>query len=108
MKKIEALVKPFKIEGLKTALTKAKIDLIQVYKSQVIGGTKRQELIRGTEFEVDTYPMALIIMVVANNQVDSIIKIIKQYCSTGNSDDGHIIVTSIEALEHIHSQEKEG
>ena len=89
MKKIEAIIKPFKLEDVKEALVEAGISGMTV--SEVKGYGRQQghtELYRGAEYVVDFLPKIKIDLIVNDEQVDEIIKIITENAKTGKIGDG--------------------
>ena len=108
MKKIEAVIKPFKLEDVKDALAEAGVTGMTV--SDVKGYGRQQghsELYRGAEYVVDFLPKIKIELVVAEEQVDSTIAIIIDAAKTGKIGDGKIFVTSIEKIVRIRTGEQD-
>ena len=107
MKKIEAIIKPFKLEDVKDALSEAGITGMTV--SDVKGYGRQQghsELYRGAEYVVDFLPKIKIELIVANDDVDSTIDIIIAAAKTGKIGDGKIFVTEIERIVRIRTGEE--
>ncbi|MCJ8328064.1 MAG: P-II family nitrogen regulator [Campylobacterales bacterium] len=107
MKKIEAIIKPFKLEDVKDALSEAGITGMTV--SDVKGYGRQQghsELYRGAEYVVDFLPKIKIELIVANDDVDSTIDIIIAAAKTGKIGDGKIFVSSIERIVRIRTGEE--
>ena len=108
MKKIEAIIKPFKLEDVKEALVEAGISGMTV--SEVKGYGRQQghtELYRGAEYVVDFLPKIKIDLVVNDEQVDEIIKLISDNAKTGKIGDGKIFVSTIEKAVRIRTGEKD-
>jgi len=106
MKKIEAIIKPFKLEDVKEALVEAGISGMTV--SEVKGYGRQQghtELYRGAEYVVDFLPKIKIDLVVNDEQVDEIIKLISDNAKTGKIGDGKIFVSTIEKAVRIRTGE---
>ena len=106
MKKIEAIIKPFKLEDVKEALVEAGISGMTV--SEVKGYGRQQghtELYRGAEYVVDFLPKIKIDLVVNDEQVDEIIKLITENAKTGKIGDGKIFVSTIEKAVRIRTGE---
>jgi len=106
MKKIEAVIKPFKLDDVKEALTG--IGVIGMTVSEVRGFGRQKghtELYRGAEYVVDFLPKVKIEVVVANNQVESAIDAIVRSARTGKIGDGKIFVTSVEHVVRIRTGE---
>ena len=108
MKKIEAVIKPFKLEDVKDALTEAGITGMTV--SDVKGYGRQQghsELYRGAEYVVDFLPKIKLELIVAEEDVDSTIKLITDSAKTGKIGDGKIFVSSIEKIVRIRTGEED-
>ena len=107
MKKIEAVIKPFKLEDVKDALTEAGITGMTV--SDVKGYGRQQghsELYRGAEYVVDFLPKIKLELIVADSDVDSTIEIIINSAKTGKIGDGKIFVSTIEKTVRIRTGEE--
>ncbi|NVJ52497.1 MAG: P-II family nitrogen regulator [Campylobacteraceae bacterium] len=108
MKKIEAVIKPFKLEDVKDALTEAGITGMTV--SDVKGYGRQQghsELYRGAEYVVDFLPKIKIELIVAEDSVDSTIDIIINAAKTGKIGDGKIFISPIEKTIRIRTGEED-
>ena len=108
MKRIEAVIKPFKLEDVKDALTEAGITGMTV--SDVKGYGRQQghsELYRGAEYVVDFLPKIKLDLVVAGEDVDNVIEIITNAAKTGKIGDGKIFVSSIERIIRIRTGEED-
>jgi len=108
MKRIEAIIKPFKLEDVKEALTDAGITGMTV--SDVKGYGRQQghsELYRGAEYVVDFLPKIKLDLVVAEDQVNEVITLISESARTGKIGDGKIFVTSIEKIIRIRTGEED-
>jgi nitrogen regulatory protein P-II 1 len=108
MKKIEAVIKPFKLEDVKEALTEAGITGMTV--SDVKGYGRQQghsELYRGAEYVVDFLPKIKIDLVVASEDVDNVVKIISEAAKTGKIGDGKIFVSPVEKIIRIRTGEED-
>lgn len=108
MKKIEAVIKPFKLEDVKDALTEAGITGMTV--SDVKGYGRQQghsELYRGAEYVVDFLPKIKIELIVAEEDVDSTIAVITDAAKTGKIGDGKIFVSPIEKIVRIRTGEED-
>lgn len=106
MKKIEAIIKPFKLEDVKEALVEAGISGMTV--SEVKGYGRQQghtELYRGAEYVVDFLPKIKIDLVVNDEQVDEIIRLITENAKTGKIGDGKIFVSTVEKAVRIRTGE---
>jgi len=108
LKKIEAIIKPFKLEDVKEALTEAGITGMTV--SDVKGYGRQQghsELYRGAEYVVDFLPKIKIELIVSENDVDSTINIIIEAAKTGKIGDGKIFVSPVEKIVRIRTGEED-
>jgi len=108
LKKIEAVIKPFKLEDVKDALTEAGITGMTV--SDVKGYGRQQghsELYRGAEYVVDFLPKIKLDLIIADENVDSTIAIITEAAKTGKIGDGKIFVSNIEKIVRIRTGEED-
>jgi len=108
MKRIEAVIKPFKLEDVKEALTEAGITGMTV--SDVKGYGRQQghsELYRGAEYVVDFLPKIKLDLVVKEEDVDEVVKIIAESARTGKIGDGKIFVSPIEKIVRIRTGEED-
>ena len=108
MKKIEAVIKPFKLEDVKDALTEAGITGMTV--SDVKGYGRQQghsELYRGAEYVVDFLPKIKLELIVAEEDVDSTIAVITEAAKTGKIGDSKIFVSPIEKIVRIRTGEED-
>ncbi|MEA1953311.1 MAG: P-II family nitrogen regulator [Campylobacterota bacterium] len=107
MKKIEAIIKPFKLEDVKDALVEAGIEGMTV--SEVKGYGRQQghsELYRGAEYVVEFIPKIKIEIVVSTDEyVDIAVKAINTAAKTGKIGDGKIFVSSIDSVLRIRTDE---
>ena len=108
MKKIEAVIKPFKLEEVKEAL--ANVGVAGMTVSEVKGYGRQQghsELYRGAEYVVDFLPKIKLELIVADEDVDSIITLIIESAKTGKIGDGKIFVSPIEKIVRIRTGEED-
>jgi len=108
VKRIEAVIKPFKLEDVKEALTEAGITGMTV--SDVKGYGRQQghsELYRGAEYVVDFLPKIKIDLVVNGEDVDMVTKLIADAAKTGKIGDGKIFVSPIEKIIRIRTGEED-
>jgi nitrogen regulatory protein P-II 1 len=106
MKKIEAIIKPFKLEDVKDGL--AEIGITGMTISEVKGYGRQQghsELYRGAEYIVEFIPKVKIELVVKSDEVENVINIIVENAKTGKIGDGKIFVTNIEKIVRIRTGE---
>ena len=106
MKKIEAIIKPFKLDEVKDALQEAGIQGITVVEAKGFGRQKgHTELYRGAEYVVDFLPKVKLEVVVADNLLDGAIEAIKGAAETGCIGDGKIFVSDISEAIRIRTGE---
>lgn len=108
MKKIEAIIKPFKLEEVKDALAEAGIEGMTVSEVKGFGRQKgHTEIYRGSEYTVDFLPKIKLEVVVTDSQVDSAIGAIMRGAKTGKIGDGKIFVLPVEEAVRIRTEEKD-
>ena len=106
MKMIEAIVKPFKLDEVKEALTKAGVQGMTVEEVKGFGRQKgHTELYRGAEYVVDFVPKTRIEVAVRSDLVDQVIEAIMKAAKTGKVGDGKIFVTEIDRVIRIRTGE---
>ena len=106
MKKIEAIIKPFKLDEVKDALQEAGIQGITVVEAKGFGRQKgHTELYRGAEYVVDFLPKVKLEVVVADDLLDGAIEAIKAAAETGRIGDGKIFVSDISQAIRIRTGE---
>ncbi len=106
MKKIEAIIKPFKLDEVKEALQEVGVQGITVIEVKGFGRQKgRTELYRGAEYVVDFLPKVKIELVVADDMLSKALDSIKASAQTGRIGDGKIFVSSIEQVIRIRTGE---
>ena len=107
MKKIDAIIKPFKLEEVKDALSEIGIEGMTVSEVKGFGRQKgHTEIYRGSEYTVDFLPKIKIELVVADNQKDAAVAAIIKAAKTGKIGDGKVFVSSIEEAVRIRTEEK--
>jgi nitrogen regulatory protein P-II 1 len=107
MKMVEAIVKPFKLDEVKEALTKAGIQGMTVEEVKGFGRQKgHTELYRGAEYTVDFLPKVRIQILVPDEKAASVVDIITDSARTGKIGDGKIFVTNVEEVVRIRTREK--
>ena len=106
MKKIEAIIKPFKLDEVKEALQEVGIQGITVTEAKGFGRQKgHTELYRGAEYVVDFLPKVKLEIVVADDLVEKAIEAIKKAAYTGRIGDGKIFISTIEQAIRIRTGE---
>ncbi len=109
MKKVEAIIKPFKLDEVKEALHEVGIKGITVTEAKGFGRQKgHTELYRGAEYVVDFLPKVKLEIVMEDNLVERAVEAIQQAAHTGRIGDGKIFVTSIEEAVRIRTGERGG
>jgi nitrogen regulatory protein P-II 1 len=106
MKKIEAVIKPFKLDEVKEALQEVGIQGITVVEAKGFGRQKgHTELYRGAEYVVDFLPKVKIEIVIEDDQVDRAVEAITKAARTGRIGDGKIFISNIEEVIRIRTGE---
>ena len=106
MKKIEAIIKPFKLEDVKAALTALGIQGMTVSEVKGFGRQKgHTEIYRGSEYTVDFLPKVKIEIVVADAQANAAVDAIATAAKTGKIGDGKIFVSAVENAVRIRTGE---
>ena len=106
MKKIEAIVKPFKLDEVREALSEVGVTGLTVTEVKGFGRQKgHTELYRGAEYVVDFLPKVKVEIAVPEGQVDALIDVIKQAALTGKIGDGKIFVSALDAAVRIRTGE---
>ena len=107
MKKIEAIIKPFKLDEVKEALQKAGIQGLTVSEVKGFGRQKgHTELYRGAEYTVDFLPKVKIEVVVDEEKVASIVEAITAAARTGRIGDGKIFISTLDEVIRIRTGER--
>ena len=108
MKKIEAIIKPFKLDDVREALSE--IGIMGMTATEVKGFGRQKghtELYRGAEYVVDFLPKVKIEAVVADDQVDSCVEVITEAARTGKIGDGKIFISTVERAIRIRTGESD-
>jgi len=106
MKKIEAIIKPFKLDEVKEALQEVGLQGITVTEAKGFGRQKgHTELYRGAEYVVDLLPKVKIEVVVGDEMVEAAVDAIRKAAKTGRIGDGKIFISSIEDVIRIRTGE---
>jgi len=107
MKKIEAIIKPFKLDDVKEALNEMGIQGMTISEVKGYGRQKgHKEIYRGAEYVVDFIPKIKIEIVVEASRVDEAVDKIREAANTGKIGDGKIFVFSIEQAIRVRTGEK--
>ncbi len=108
MKKIEAIIRPFKLEDVKIALVNSGIVGMTVSEVRGFGRQKGQvERYRGSEFTVEFLQKLKVEVVVEDEKVNSVIDAIGEAAKTGEIGDGKIFITSIDSVVRIRTGDKD-
>ncbi|MBF0341364.1 MAG: P-II family nitrogen regulator [Magnetococcales bacterium] len=108
MKKIEAIIKPFKLDDVKEALSEVGIQGITVTEVRGFGRQKgHTELYRGAEYVVDFLPKLKVEVVLEDDRVDQAVEAIERAARTGRIGDGKIFVTPVERVVRIRTGERD-
>ena len=109
MKKIEAIIKPFKLDEVKNALTKIGVQGMTVTEVKGFGRQKgHTESYRGTEYEIDFLPKSKIEIIVTDELVNQVIETIERAAKTGKIGDGKIFLSPVEEVIRIGQVSAEG
>jgi nitrogen regulatory protein P-II 1 len=107
MKKIEAIIKPFKLEEVKDALNEIGIEGMTVSEVKGFGRQKgHTEIYRGSEYTVDFLPKIKVELVIADAQKDAAVSAILKAAKTGKIGDGKVFVSTMEEAVRIRTDEK--
>ena len=109
MKKIEAIIKPFKLEEVKSALAEVGVEGMTVTEAKGFGRQKgHTEIYRGSEYTVDFLPKLKIDIVISDDMVETAINAIVKSAKTGKIGDGKIFVMNVEEAVRIRTDERGG
>ncbi len=107
MKKVEAIIKPFKLDEVKDALGEIGIQGMTVSEVKGFGRTGgKKEVYRGSAYVVDFVPKVKIELVVADSQVSQVIEAIEKTAKTGRIGDGKVFVVGVEEAVRIRTGER--
>ena len=107
MKKIEAIIKPFKLDEVKEALQEAGLQGITVTEAKGFGRQKgHTELYRGAEYVVDFLPKVKIEIVVDDDQSEHVASVIVKSANTGKIGDGKVFISHVEEAIRIRTDER--
>jgi nitrogen regulatory protein PII len=108
MKKIEAIIKPFKLDDVKDAILKLGVSGITISEVKGFGRQKgHKEIYRGAEYVVDFLPKIKIEVVVATDMVPRVVDTIKEHAHTGQIGDGKLFVLPVEKAVRIRTGEED-
>ena len=107
MKKIEAIIKPFKLDDVKEALNEINIKGMTVSEVKGYGRQKgHKEIYRGAEYVVDFIPKVKMEIIVEARQADEVVERIRQAANTGKIGDGKIFVLPVEEVVRVRTGER--
>ena len=107
MKKIEAIIKPFKLDEVKDALSEVGVQGMTVTEVKGFGRTGgKKEVYRGSSYVVDFVPKVKVEVVVTDDQVNAVLDAIERSAKTGRIGDGKIFVVPIEEVVRIRTGER--
>jgi nitrogen regulatory protein P-II 1 len=107
VKKIEAIIQPFKLDEVKEALVGAGIDGITVSEVRGHGRQKgHREMYRGQEYTVDLLPKIKLEIVLADNRLEEVLKIVGETARTGKIGDGKVFIYQVEDAIRIRNSER--
>ena len=106
MKKLEAIIKPFKLEEVKEALAELGIEGMTVTEVKGFGRQKgHTEIYRGSEYTVDFLPKVKVEVVLADDMVDKAVSVVVSAAKTGKIGDGKVFVVPVEHAVRIRTEE---
>ncbi|MEW6518449.1 MAG: P-II family nitrogen regulator [Desulfurivibrio sp.] len=106
MKKIEAIIKPFKLDDVKDALNQLGVKGMTLTEVKGYGRQKgHKEIYRGAEYVVDFIPKVKLELIVSNDQVGEIVEVIRKAALTGKIGDGKIFVLPVEEVIRVRTGE---
>ena len=106
MKKIEAIIKPFKLDDVKEALTEVGIQGMTISEVKGYGRQKgHKEVYRGAEYVVDFIPKIKIELVIESERVEKVLEVIQQAAHTGKIGDGKIFIMPVEEAIRVRTGE---
>ena len=107
MKKLEAIIKPFKLEEVEEALAELGIEGMTVTEVKGFGRQKgHTEIYRGSEYTVDFLPKVKVEVVLADDMVDKAVTVVVSAAKTGKIGDGKVFVSNVEEAIRIRTDEK--
>jgi nitrogen regulatory protein P-II 1 len=107
MKKIEAIIKPFRIEEVKDALAKIGIEGMTVIEAKGCGRQKgHTEIYRGSEYTVDLLPKIKLEVIVSDERMEDVAGAIVAAAKTGKIGDGKVFISNIEEVIRIRTEER--
>ena len=106
MKKIEAVIRPHKLDEVRADLLEAGFRGLTVLEAKGFGRQKgHTEIYRGSEYSINFRPKVMIVLVCADNQTEKAIEIIVKRARTGDTGDGKIFISSVEEVIRVRTSE---
>ncbi len=106
MKRIEAIIQPFKLDDVREGLKEIGVDGMTIYDVRGHGRQKgHKEVYRGQEYEVDLLPKVKIEVVISDDRVDSTVKAITEAARTGKIGDGKVFIFGVEDAVRIRNSD---
>jgi nitrogen regulatory protein P-II 1 len=106
MKRIEAIIQPFKLDDVREALKAIGVDGMTIYDVRGHGRQKgHKEVYRGQEYEVDLLPKVKVEMVISDSRVEETVKAIVEAARTGKIGDGKVFIYPVEEVVRIRNNE---
>ncbi len=106
MRKIEAVIRPHKLDDIREALIESGIKGMTILEARGIGRQKGQtEVYRGSEYQIDFVPKLKIEIIVTDEQMDNAINIILDNAKTGQIGDGKIFISTIDEVIRVRTEE---
>jgi nitrogen regulatory protein PII len=106
MKKIEAVIRPHKLDEVKEALVEAGIKGMTILEVRGIGRQKGQtEIYRGSEYQIDFVPKILLKIVIPDDKLEKAVSLILSHAKTGQVGDGKIFVSTIDEVIRVRTEE---
>lgn len=97
MKKIEAYLKPFRLQDLRTELSERPFEVLRVHQAEEIRpDAARREIVQGVEYETDVTSRALVVLLVEDDEVDAAVQLIQRVARTDHQHDGRILITTVD------------
>jgi nitrogen regulatory protein P-II 1 len=107
MKKVEAIIKPFKLDDVKQALNEMGVTGMTISEVKGYGRQKgHKEIYRGAEYVVDFVPKVKLEIILDDSQVDGVVDVIVKSANTGRIGDGKIFVTPVEQVIRVRTGER--
>jgi nitrogen regulatory protein P-II 1 len=107
MKKIEAIIKPFKLDDVKNSLAEIGVQGITISEVRGFGRQKgHTELYRGAEYTIDFLPKVKIEIIVPDDKVEKVVEVIQSAAKTGRIGDGKIFILPCEDVVRIRTGER--